>query len=162
MIDLIILLLIGTILLFCFVVLFGAPYLPTLSKQSQKALELLDIKPGQKFIELGSGDGRVLLMAAKRGANCIGYEINPLLVLYSRLITYKYKNQVSVVWGNFWTKSLKNADAIYVFLLPKYMEKLNKKLTQEIKQPVKVVSFAFQIPGKKYLIHDSGLYLYQY
>ena len=63
------------VLLFGFVVIFGAPYLPTLSRQTEDALELLDLKTGQTLLELGSGDGRVLLAAAKRNLKAVGYEI---------------------------------------------------------------------------------------
>jgi hypothetical protein len=70
------------ILAFQFVVLFlGAPYVPTLPKQREAALDLLKLKPGQTLIDLGCGDGAMLIAAAKRGINSVGYEINPLLAL---------------------------------------------------------------------------------
>jgi precorrin-6B methylase 2 len=69
------------ILAFQFVVLFlGAPYVPTLHKQREIALDLLKLKPGQTLIDLGCGDGAMLIEAAKRGIKVVGYEINPLLV----------------------------------------------------------------------------------
>lgn len=149
------------VLLFGFVLLFGAPYLPTLSKQQETALELLDLKPGQTLLELGSGDGRMLEAAAKKGIKSIGYELNPLLAGYSWLITRRYKGLVSVRFGNFWTKPLPPCDGVYVFLLERYMEKLHKKITQEISTPVNVVSFAFKIPNFKHVTEKSGLYLYK-
>jgi ribosomal protein L11 methylase PrmA len=68
------------VILFGFVVAFGAPYLPTLRPQITMALDMLDLKKGQTLLELGSGDGRVMMAAAERGWNVIGYELNPLLV----------------------------------------------------------------------------------
>ena len=61
------------ILIFGYVILFGAPFLPTLKNQIEAIFELLDLKEGQTLIELGSGDGRILLEAAKRGINVVGY-----------------------------------------------------------------------------------------
>lgn len=151
------------VLLFGFVVFFGAPYLPTLSKQKLAALELLDLEPGQTLIELGSGDGRVLLAAAEKGLKVIGYELNPILVIYSRLRTWHYRKYVKIVWGNFWWYVWPRADGIYVFLLDRYMKKLDKKIIQNYpEQKVKLVSFAFKIPDKKIQEEKDGVYLYNY
>jgi hypothetical protein len=87
---------------FVFVLLFGAPFLPTLKPQIIIALDLLDLKPGDTLLELGSGDGRVLVAAARRGLNVVGYELNPIMALISWLHTRRYRRQVKVVWGNFW------------------------------------------------------------
>lgn len=150
------------IVLFGFVLLFGAPYLPTLRKQQEEALDMLDLGTGQTLLELGSGDGRLLLAAAKRGVRSIGYELNPLLFAYSWLITRRYKKLITVKWANFWTARLPDCDGIYVFLLDRFMPKLYKKITQEISNPVKLVSFAFQIPNIKHKTEKSGLYLYTF
>ena len=144
------LLLILLVLLFGAVIIFGAPYLPTMGAQSAAALDLLALKPGQTLLELGCGDGRVLKAAAKRGIRSIGYELNPLLVLVARLHTWRYRQLVSVRWGNYWLADWPRANGIFVFLLDRYMKKLNKSITQKYKgKKVKLVSVAFQIPDKK-------------
>ena len=51
---------------------------------------------------------------------------------------------------------------IFVFLLDKYMEKLNKRIIQEYKFPVRLVSFAFKIPGRNIDDHRQGVFLYKY
>lgn len=145
---------------FSFVLLFGAPYLPTLAKQQETALDLLDLKPGQTLVELGSGDGRMLVAAAQRGIHAVGYELNPLLAFYSWLVTRRYRHLITVKFGNFWMAPLPACDGIYVFLLDRYMAKLHTKVTQEISSSVKLVSFAFQIPKTKHVTEKNGLYLY--
>ena len=150
------------ILVFGFVILFGAPYLQTLRNQIDGAFELLDLKKGQTLIELGSGDGRILLEAGKRGIKAIGYELNPFLVIYSKVKTWKYRGEVKIIWGNYWRKDLPEADGIFVFLLDRYMLKLNNKIVQDFKQPIKLVSFAFKIPKKKIIDSKQGLFLYKY
>ena len=147
---------------FAFVVAFGAPYLPTLKSHVPKALELLELKPGQTMLELGCGDGRVLIAAAEQGINAVGYEMNPLLALYAFVRTRKYGRRVKVVWGNYWTKKWPPADAIFVFLLQTYMPKLDKKIIQEYTHPVKLASFAFRVPGRHIDVERAGFYLYLY
>lgn len=147
---------------FGFVVLFGAPYLPTKKVQVATAFELLDLKKGQSFIELGCGDGRVLLYGAKQGLYATGYELNPILVVIAKIVTYRYRSRVSVVWGNYWYKDWPKSDGIFCFLLDKYMPRLDKKIASEVKKPIKLVSYAFKIPNKKYVRVKQGVFLYQY
>lgn len=155
-------LLAAVVLLFGSVVLFGAPYLPTLSRQQQQALDLLNLRPGQTLVELGSGDGRMLKAAAERGIYAIGYELNPLLVVYSWLVTRRHRGLVRVRLGNFWRLPLPDCDGVYVFLLDRYMAKLDDKLQREGVRPLRLVSFAFRIPGKTASAQKNGLYLYKY
>src|SRR6478672_10765863 len=90
------------VMCFAFVVFFGAPFLPTLRPQIDTALNLLDLKPGQTILELGCGDGRVLIAAATRGIYAVGYELNPLLAAIAWLRTRRYGKQVRVICGNYW------------------------------------------------------------
>ena len=150
------------IICFAAVVLFGAPYVPTLKPQVKTALELANLKSGQTMLELGCGDGKVLIAAAKKGINIVGYELNPLLAIIAWLRTRRYRRQVKVIWGDFWRKPWPEAEAIFTFLLPKYMEKLDKKVIRYDHKPVKLVSFAFTIPNKQKTIEKNGVYLYTY
>jgi SAM-dependent methyltransferase len=150
------------IMLFSFVIAFGAPFLPTLKARTTEALDLLDLQPGELLLELGCGDGRILREAARRGIRSVGYELNPLLVIYAKLRALKYGGLIKVKWGNYWNRHWPPADGIYVFLLNPYMAKLNTKITQEISKKVKVVSFAFTIPGRKPVKEHNGLMLYIY
>lgn len=151
-------------ILFCFggVLIFGAPYLPTMKPQVDAALKLVNLKPGDTILELGSGDGKVLIAAAKKGINSVGYELNPLLVVLSWIRTRKYRKNVKIIWGNFFTKEWPNHQAIFTFLLPRLMQKLDKKVIQSKHKPVKLVSFAFEIPNRKPIKIDQGVYLYLY
>ncbi|HVV66590.1 MAG TPA: class I SAM-dependent methyltransferase [Candidatus Saccharimonadales bacterium] len=157
-------LLILLVLSACFagVVFFGAPYLPTLTPQVKTALELGNLSKGQTLIELGCGDGKVLIAAAERGARVVGYELNPILALVAWGRTRRYGKRVRVVWGNFWWRKWPEADVIFTFLLPRYMEKLDKKCMQYDYKPVKLVSFAFEIPGKQPLRRKDSVFLYGY
>jgi hypothetical protein len=150
------------ILMFGFVIAVGAPYLPTLEAQKRQALEMLGLKSGSTMLELGCGDGRVMAAAAAQGIRCIGYEINPLLVLTAFWTTRKYRDLVTIKMRSYWGDELPDADGIFVFLLPKYMAKLDNKIIQESSKPVKLISVAFEIPGKEVDRRQNGLFLYEY
>lgn len=149
--------------MFGFVIVYGAPYLPTLRPQINTALDMLDLKPGQTLLELGCGDGRVLAAAARRGINVVGFELNPLLVIIAKAYTWRYRKQVTIIWGDYWKQDWPPAQGIFVFLLDKYMEKLDKIIIQKYdSKKIKLVSFAFKIPGRKISKESSGLFLYTY
>ena len=148
----------------CFagVLLFGAPYLPTLKPQVKAALDLAELKKGETLLELGCGDGKVLIAAARQGIKAVGYELNPVLALVAWLRTRRYGQDVKVIWGNFWRQDWPPAQAVFVFLLPRYMAKLDQKVTRYSSRPVKVISYAFEIPGKKPADANNAVFLYHY
>jgi 16S rRNA A1518/A1519 N6-dimethyltransferase RsmA/KsgA/DIM1 with predicted DNA glycosylase/AP lyase activity len=148
------------LLLFSFVLLFGAPFLPTLKKQIDEALDLLALRPGETLMELGCGDGRLLRAAADRGIKAVGYELNPLLVIYCKVRCFPKRDLIKVHWRNFWHVSLGEADGIYVFLLQPYMSKLNKKIVQDASRSIRVVSLAFAFPDRKPAKVTQGFMLY--
>lgn len=152
----------GFILIFGFVVLFGPPYIPTLTEQMNEALDLLDLSAGQTMLELGSGDGRVVKAAAKRGWKVVGYELNPILVVISIIWTWPERRQVKIIWGNFWSKEWPPADGIFNFLLGRQTGKLDRKIKQYKSRPLKVANFAFRIQGKNPKKESKGVFLYEY
>lgn len=150
------------VLLFGFVIAVGPPYLPTMRKQVESALDMLGLEPGQTMLELGSGDGRVMLAAAKRGWRVVGIELNPVLVVFSYVLTWRYRKQVRVIWGSYWGAPWPRADAVFTFMLPKYMARLDERLEHWRPARIKLASFAFAIPGKQPIETRDGVYLYEY
>jgi SAM-dependent methyltransferase len=158
------------VVILCFgaVLLVGPPYLPTLTLQMNQALDMLDLKPGQTMIELGCGDGKVLIAAAQRGWKVVGIELNPLLVVVCKARTWRYRKLVTVYWGNYWNLDLwPRAEGIFGFVLPRYMRKLDETILAWQKgsrknNKVKLASFAFAIPGKRVIKEEKGVFLYSY
>lgn len=151
--------------LFSFVLLFGAPYLPTKKLQIETALDLLNLKKGQTMLELGCGDGRVLKAAAKRGYKAVGYELNPVLVLIAKIATWQYRDQVKVVWGSFWRNDWPEAEGVFTFLLDRFMPRLDTAMKRHVEKwdrPSRLVSFAFEIPIKKPVKVKNGIFVYDY
>jgi SAM-dependent methyltransferase len=146
----------------CFVVAFGPPYVPTLRRNMDTAFDLLDLKQGQTMLELGSGDGRVLIAAAKRGINVVGIELSPILVLISWLRTRRYRKHVRIIWGNYFVTKWPPADAIFTFMIPRQMAKLDRRIERWHTKPVQLASFAFAIPKKPVNQTKNGIFLYEY
>ena len=140
----------------------GAPWLPTQKPQSRAALELLDLEAGQTVLDLGSGGGTFLLMAARQGIKGIGYEISPIIWFISKIRTWRYRKLVKIHLGDYWRTRLPECDAVYVFLLNRYMTKLDRKLQYELTKPTPVASLAFKIPGRDHVEERSGVLLYRY
>jgi SAM-dependent methyltransferase len=142
--------------------LLGAPYVPIRRRDSGALLELTGLKPGQTLVDLGSGDGQLLRLAASRGIRGIGYEINPVMVVVSRVVCWRYHRLVKIHLANLWQIPLPAADAVYVFLMPRFMKRLDDKLSAEIKQPTRVISYVFEIPGRTPLRQGAGSLIYEY
>lgn len=142
----------------------GAPYLPTFSRSSNVMWERirqsptiqarLKSKDALTFVDLGSGDGRLVFQAARQNmfAKSIGYEINPVLHAFAsgrRIVQAPmYWKQTSFAMRDLWNISLENdGDVIAVYGLQPIMKDLGKKLQAELRPGSLVVSNVFQIPG---------------
>ena len=148
------------LLIFFLVLAFvtGAPYVPSTNPVARSMIDLAHIKNGMIVYDLGSGDGKLLLLAAAKGAHAIGIEINPYLVLLSKIRTFGKK--ISVHWGSFWHADLRDSDILFIYLLPWRMEKLAKLLTTRAKPGALVVSNSFIFPKWKILRQDTINHVY--
>lgn len=128
--------------------IFGAPFLRSSKKTRAIMFELADIKEDELVIDLGSGDGVILIEAAEKGARAIGYEINPFLVSRSRIAikTNKLEDKVTVFKKSFWSADLSQADVIMLFGISHIMPQLYKKLQRELKPGARVISNTFTFP----------------
>lgn len=138
--------------------LTGAPYVPSTNPVARSMIELARLKKGMTVYDLGSGDGKLLLLAASEGAHAVGIEINPFLVLLSKLRTIG-KN-ISVHWGSFWHADLKGGDILFIYLLPWRMENLAKLLKEKAKPGALVVSNSFVFPNWKIVRQDKDNHVY--
>jgi hypothetical protein len=145
--------------------LFGAPFEPTKEKKVKKMIKLAKIKKTDKAVDLGSGDGRLVIALAKAGAKeAHGYEINPLLVFISRRRIKKARLQkkAKIHWANFWRTSLKDYDVVTLFQFPTIMKRLGKKLRRELKKGSRVVSYHWKFHNwKPSKVVDKDIYLYK-
>lgn len=142
--------------------LLGAPYLPILGRDVDQLLDLADLKPGQHLIDLGSGDGKLLKAAAKRGIYATGYEINPILFIISQINCWPWRSHIKIHLSDFWQIKWPPAEAIYVFLIGRYMVRLDAKAQVDITTPTKLVSYVFEIPNRVPVRSTKNSYVYLY
>ncbi|MFH2103995.1 MAG: class I SAM-dependent methyltransferase [Chloroflexota bacterium] len=130
-------------------ILAGIPWVPTHAKRIRRALELAELKTGEIFYDLGCGDGRVLLAAARLGARAIGIEISPVHCLIARLRALLAGTwpQVSVRWGNIYRADLTDADVIFWYGYSRYDGRLKAHLERQLRDGARIVSINVDLPG---------------
>ena len=121
----------GVVVLFGIVAFRGAPYVPSHPRQVRAAFrELYMVTDKDVVVDVGSGDGLVLRIAAKQGARAIGYELNPMLVVISRVLSWRHPH-VAVRFGDFWRTSLPGDTTLfYAFSVTRDTRKLERRFQQ--------------------------------
>lgn len=127
----------------------GAPFVPLEPDVVESALRMAKVKKGDVFYELGSGDGRLVIAAALRGAKAVGVELSWTRVIYSRfwIFLLRLQKNAKIIHKNFFDINLSDADVVCLFLLQETNEKIQNKLKKELKKGTRVVSVAFTFPN---------------
>jgi 16S rRNA A1518/A1519 N6-dimethyltransferase RsmA/KsgA/DIM1 with predicted DNA glycosylase/AP lyase activity len=151
-----------------------APYYPTPQTVVDKMLQLGGLKAGEKMFDLGSGDGRIVIMAAQKyKADAVGVELNPSLVRQSmdRIKTLGLASSARVIEGDLLKQDYSSADLLTVYLLPVGNELVTPILEKQLKKGARIVAHDFEFaawkPVQSLSIDDDGegrshhLYLYR-
>jgi len=165
-------------LFFFYTVIKGFPAMiavgpiPSHKKGINMALELAEIKEGERVYDLGCGDGRVLVQAAKKyDCHGVGYEL-----VYPVMLLAKLRAKISGVekaiefrCKNIFCSDLENADVVFCFLTPRLMEKIGDYVKQKkMKSGARIVSYAFSmrnyVPERKieHTRDNWNIYLYKF
>ncbi|MGA2041103.1 MAG: methyltransferase domain-containing protein [Bryobacteraceae bacterium] len=152
-----------------------APYYPTPQTIVGQMLQLGGLKAGEKMFDLGSGDGRIVIMAAQKfHADAVGIEIDPDLWRQSvaRIAKLGLEKNARIVHGDLLAQNYSSADLVTVYLLPDSINgKVEPLLDRQLKKGARVVAHDFEFrawtPEKVENIADDGegrshtLYLYR-
>lgn len=140
----------------------GAVFVPTHQKKVEKIVALARIKAGMKVADLGSGDGRIVMALAQAGAEAHGYEINPLLVWWSRrrIKQAGLASRATIHFKNFWKADFSAYDVVVLFGIDYIMARLEKKLDRELPPHAVVISYLFPFPTWEPSRHDGGILVY--
>ncbi len=133
---------------FAYAGLSAAPWVPLRSRDASRLLEVAEVKPGELVYDLGSGDGRILILAASKfGAKAEGFELSILPYLLSRLRIglLGLGSKVQVHYRNFFKQNLSRAQIVTLFLTPAAMVKLSPKFRRELRPGTRIVSYAFAL-----------------
>ncbi len=130
----------------------GGPYVPSRPEAVDNMIALAKLSHSDSVIDLGSGDGRILIAAISAGAGrAVGYEIHPGLVKLSRqkAINAKVSSKVTIVRKTMWKAHLNGANVVFLFQIPYSMKKLRDKIETELPPGTRIISNAFEVPGRK-------------
>jgi hypothetical protein len=142
---------------------FGAPYEGTADKKIKDIIKLSGAKKEDIIADLGSGDGRIIIAFGKKGIEAHGYEINPILVLFTkhRIKKLKLKNTF-VHWKSFWKSDFGKYDIITMFQYKTLMKGLENKINKDAKRKIKVISYHWKFPDMKIKKSIGDVYLYEF
>ena len=147
-------------------VFFGAPWHPLSDENIDRIIKFADLKPGDTFCDLGSGDGRVLIAASRE--NCvrgIGVEIDPIKVWLSRCFTTtaKLSDKIRIYRGNMYDFDVSEADVIYLYLTHQALDRLFPEILSRVKPSVRIVCYRFCIRNMEpvKVNEDKNLFLYR-
>jgi protein-L-isoaspartate O-methyltransferase len=140
-----------------------APYLPTPATIVEKMLQLGGLKQGEKMYDLGSGDGRIVIQAARKyKADAFGVELDESLVKQSteRIRTLGLSATAHIIQGDLLRQDYSSADLVTIYLLPVAIAKVTPILDKQLKKGARVVAHDFEFfqwtPVKVVDIDDDG------
>jgi SAM-dependent methyltransferase len=144
-----------------------APYQATPMAMVARMLDLAEVGPGTRLIDLGSGDGRIVIAAAQRGADALGVEIDAERVAAATAAVRAagVERRARFTAGDLFAADLTDADVVTLFLLPHVNVWLEGVLRQQLRPGARVVGYAFPmptwLPAAEEGIGDAKLYLWR-
>lgn len=132
--------------------MYLAPFVPSPPQVVRQMLLMTELKAGEVFFDLGSGDGRAVIMAVKDfGARAVGVEMREDLVKKALSSIYEngLQDRITIVNGDIFNVDLASADVVFLYLTTSANEKVKPKLEAELKNGVRVVSHDYEIVGWK-------------
>jgi len=145
--------------------LYGVPWVPTREKRIRKALQLVKLQPGETLYDLGAGDGRVLLIAAREfGASAVGIEIGPVQCAlgWLRIWFSGSRHKVRIRCANYYKSDVSNADVIFVYATSSQTSRLLPLLERQLRPGARVVSIAADFTDWQPKLVDRELLIFVY
>jgi 16S rRNA G966 N2-methylase RsmD len=156
-------------ILFILLPLFrGAPYVPTHTKNINNLISIIDkefsLSTFSHAVDLGSGDGRVVIALSRKGLKCDGIEQNKFLYKIARRNVEKNRleNVCTIYNSDFFKTNFSKYDLIILFQTPYIMQRLQNKLVGDVKHGSVVASYCFKLPGRRETIKTGVWYIYKF
>lgn len=154
------------VLMFGLVVFRGAPYVPTLRGEITSALtKLYPLGPKDFLVDAGSGDGVVLRQASRLGAKALGYELNPILVGVSKLLS-RGDSRVQTKLADFWPAEFPGeTTVVYIFSVSRDADKLERKIQQEathLGHTISLITYGASLKHRQATKQLRGHHLYTF
>jgi len=130
--------------------MFISPFVASPEAVIRRLLTLAELRPNEVLFDLGAGNGRPIIMAAKEfGARAVGIELRQDLVKQAMKKIYDLglQNRVKIINEDLFKVDLSSADVVYLYLTTSANEKIKPKLEAELKKGARVVSHDYEIVG---------------
>jgi SAM-dependent methyltransferase len=130
---------------------YTEPYVPVPEDVIPKMLALASVKPGELVYDLGSGDGRIAIAAARDfHARAVGVEIRKRLVAESRerVKELGLSRLVTITHGTFMKADLRKTDVVATYLTGYVLNRLDPKFIEELRPGARIVNFDYEVPGR--------------
>lgn len=139
-----------------------APFVPTEQNKINAILASAGCNKNRIFYELGSGDGRVVIEAAKLGTQANGIEQSWIRVLYSKFRARRLglKN-THFYHGNIFDRNYNSSDIVYIYMLPKAVGLLENKLRKELRKGSKVITQTYHFKNWKPFKKHGNFWIYK-
>jgi tRNA G37 N-methylase Trm5 len=145
--------------------LWGAPWAPTSLSTVDRMLDLAEAGPGMQVVDMGAGDGRIVIRAARHfGAQATGIEIDPLRCAFANAAIWLRGlcSRARVIHGNFFYHDLSQADVVTLYLLQGTNQQLRPHLERALRSGARVVSHRFSFDGWTPVIIDEARDVFVY
>ena len=146
--------LLAALVLFMIVMVFlvqGPPYVPSDDDSAAQMLKLVKAYKPRRILDMGSGDGKLVVLLARQGYRVDGVELKPWLVYRSRRAIRRagLGGKATVRWGNFWSFDVSSYDLVTLYAIAHAMPRLERKLRAELRPGAVIVSNFFVFPNLK-------------
>jgi spermidine synthase len=156
----------GYQVLFMVTMLHGPVFVVSADDKLETMLKLPKLTKKSRVIDLGAGDGKVLIELVKKYdvRQAVGVEINPLLVWRSRKNIKRagLTNKIEIKRQSFWKIDFSQYDVVFLYGTTYIMQKLEEKLKKEMKSGAQFVSNYFKLPNLKPSKSKNKVYLYRF
>lgn len=129
---------------------WGAPWIISDDEAISRMLQLARLKEGDLLVDLGAGDGRILIQAVKHyDVKAHGFEIDPLRCLLAKIFIWRrgLSKKIKIKWGNIFEVDFSQADVVTSYLSREANSRLRPIFEKQLKPGVRVVCNAFPVPG---------------
>ena len=140
----------------------GAPYVPSADAKTKLMTKAVENNKSVKILDMGCGDGKLVIAVAQLGYRVDGIELNPWLVFRARksLKQLHLSDKAQIFWGSFWSFDTSGYDTILLYAIAHIMPKLETKLKNELRPGSRIISNYYKFPNLKPVKSTGSIHIY--